>query len=115
MTRGQPLAIAASMCALMVGYFSLLKRKRCTVEGRLQPRALEARGAGAGGDGAAEALPLAHGHGRLSQIIFSRPEEGPRWRVQRADGMWLLGMATRVRSGELSVPFVLCSTASQWR
>jgi len=28
--------------------------------------------------------------------------------------MWLLRMATRARSGELSVPF-MCSTASQWR
>ena len=69
-----PSSASAAVCALMLGYFSLLKRKRCTVEGRLQPRGREARGAGAGGDGAAEALPLAHGHGRLSQYRPSPSE-----------------------------------------
>ena len=40
MTRGQPLATAASAWALMFGYLAALKRSRCTLVGRLQPLGL---------------------------------------------------------------------------
>jgi hypothetical protein len=67
--RVQPLATAASTCALMFGDFAALKRSRCTLFGRLQPRGpvTFTGGFDGGADGYPDPLPVAHGQRRLSQ------------------------------------------------
>lgn len=53
----------------MFGYFAALKRRRCTLFGRLQPlgRVTVTGGFDGGADGALGPLPVAQGQGRLSQ------------------------------------------------
>ena len=67
-------------------------------EGRLQLLGFAAGGGGAGGEaGDVEPLPLAQGHGRLSQFIFSQAPEAQsqqlRSRQLHADTMQIFGQA----------------------
>ena len=94
--RGQPLAIAARACCLRLGYCALLKRSRCTVDGRLLEglTLIGAGGGAAGGGGDVEPLPVEQGQGRLSQFIFSPAPETVALRGVAAIYMWL-GRARR--------------------
>jgi hypothetical protein len=58
--------MAASVCALMFGYFAELNTRRCTKPGRTQ-RDDGGDGAVAGGGGGLPPLPVEHGHGKRSQ------------------------------------------------